>query len=144
MSENPYQPLKVYLASPLEDREEMLILRSMLEMRGVICTSTWLTPADGNDSNMASLQNKFHECRCRAIKDVEDILEADVFILNKPKAKHKVPTTGGHHVELGICIGTGKPIILYGDRENVFHYLPQVQLAETFDDLCKLLNVETL
>lgn len=138
---NPYSPLKIYLAAPFEDRDEMLELKARLEKAGCVVTSTWLTPADGNDNNMASMQNKFGECRCRAIKDIEDILESNVLVLRKPKAKHRVPTTGGHHVEVGICIGTGKPVVLYGDRENVFHYLPQVQVAETFLDLCKVLNI---
>lgn len=141
MDNNPYKPLRAYLASPFEDREEMLALKAALEARDVIVTSTWLTPADGNNSNMAAIKDKFHECRCRALKDIEDILESDVVILRKPKDKHKVPTTGGHHVETGICIGTGKPIVLYGDRENVFHYLPQVQVAQTFADLCAVLHI---
>jgi nucleoside 2-deoxyribosyltransferase len=138
---NPYSLLKVYLAAPFEDRDEMLSLRSVLASRGVLVTSTWLTPADGNHNNMAAIANKFHECRCRAIKDIEDILAADVFILRKPKEKHRVPTTGGHHVELGLCLGLGKPIILFGARENVFHYLPGVQVVETLPELLSVLKV---
>lgn len=138
---SPYQPLKIYLASPFEDREEMLVLKQMLEARGAIVTSTWLTPADGNESNMATIADKFHECRTRALKDIEDIVSADVVVLRKPKDKHRVPTTGGHHVETGICIGIGKPIVVYGARENVFHYLPLVKVVGTFDDLCDELHL---
>lgn len=139
---SPYQPLKVYLAAPFEDREEMLLLKAALEARGCVVTSTWLTPADGNDNNMATLENKYNECRTRAIKDVEDIMLADILVLRKPKEKHKVPTTGGHHNETGICIGSGKPFVVYGARENVFHYHPMcVAVVDTFGELCDYLHI---
>lgn len=139
-----YKPLKIYLASPFEDRDEMLALKEALEARGAIVTSTWLTPVDGNEMNMAAINGKFNECRCRAIKDIEDIVAADVMVLRKPLEKHKVPTTGGHHVELGICRGIGKPVIIYGARENVFHYMPGVQVVETFEELCDELKLPAL
>jgi nucleoside 2-deoxyribosyltransferase len=139
---NPYEPLTAYIAAPFEERETALELKANLEAMGVKITSTWLTPADGNDKNMARLQNRFHDCRCRAVKDLRDIDAGDYFILIKPKKMHRVPTTGGHHVETGYAIAKGKPVIVYGDRENVFHYLPGVQEARGFLALLHLLSVE--
>lgn len=138
---SPYQPLKVYLAAPFEQRESMLCLKDLLVSYGIVVTSTWLTPADGNENNMATMGSKFHECRMRAVKDMEDIRQADYFILYKPKELHRVPTTGGHHVELGFCLGIGKPIIILGARENVFNYLPGIQVVTTEQDLLETLNV---
>lgn len=138
---SPYKPLRVYLAAPFEARDEMLALRKSLEDRGVEVTSTWLTPADGNDNNMATLQDKFQECRTRAVKDVEDIVACDVGVIRKPKEWHRQPTTGGHHCEAGIFIALGKPFAVYGARENVFHYHPLATEIKTFEDLCNYLHI---
>jgi len=123
-----YSPLKVYIASRFPDRDDCLYLKGQLEARGYQVTSTWLTPADGNSANMATLRGKHVECRQRAIKDIEDIKAADVVVLMSPKKAHR-NGTGGRHVECGISIALGKPIILVGERENVFHYHPLVRVV---------------
>lgn len=138
---NGYEPFKIYLAAPFEERDWMLRLKDMLESRGAKVTSTWLTPVDGNENNMAAMRDRFDDCRCRAIQDIEDIKEADVVVIYKPKELHRKPTTGGHHVELGLAIGFGIPVIIFGDRENVFHYLPQVTVVSSFEGLCDKLHI---
>ena len=40
---------------------------------------------------------------------------------------------GGRHVEMGIALGMGKPVIVVGHRENVFCLLPQVEFCPTWD-----------
>ena len=37
---------------------------------------------------------------------------------------------GGRHVEFGMALALGKPIFVYGHKENIFHYLPQVEHTE--------------
>lgn len=139
----PYSPTKVYLAAPFEERAVMMELKDQLNRRGVIVTSTWLTDADGNTANMAAIADKHNECRMRATKDYEDIDAADVFILWKPKYLHKKPTTGGHQVETGYAQAKGKPIVIVGARENVFHYRHGVTVVPENDlyALCSLLHV---
>lgn len=125
--DNPYSPIKVYIAAPFEHRPEALRLKAELERHGLIVTSTWLTDADGNSANMATISNRFHDCRMRAIKDVDDIRRADYFVLIKPQHWHRAPTTGGHQAEQMAAWLMGKPSFILGSRENVFHYLPGVE-----------------
>jgi hypothetical protein len=141
---NPYSKLKVYLAAPFEERPTMLEFKYELERRGVEVTSTWLTPDDSLSMNQLakSAESMHHECFVRAIKDFEDIDRAHFFVLYKPKPIHKVPTTGGHHVETGYALGTGKPVIIFGARENVFHYSPLVSVVTNVDELCRELHIE--
>lgn len=157
--DNAYSPIKIYLAAPFEEREHfspvtsvervvegygvggMLALKGHFEDRGVIVTSTWLTAAEGNGTNMATIASKFHECRCRAIKDMQDIDAADYFIKYKPKELHRKPTTGGHTWETGYAHAKGKPIIIYGDRESVFDYLPGVEVVTNLEALFNRLHV---
>jgi nucleoside 2-deoxyribosyltransferase len=141
--DNPYSPIKVYIAAPFEERNKALFLKAVLVNRGAIVTSTWLTDADGNTANMAAIQDRFHDCRCRAVKDYQDIDAADVFLLYKPLEIHRKPTTGGHHVETGYAQGKGKPIVLFGARENVFHYRAGVYLIapDALAALCDYLHI---
>lgn len=140
---NPYSKLKIYLAAPFEERDVMLEIKAHLEANGGIVTSTWLTPDDSLSMNQLAKQSStmHHECRVRAMKDVEDIAAADVGVLYKPKAIHKKPTTGGHHVETGIFLATGKPLFIFGDRENVFHYHPLVRVVSSLNELCQELHL---
>lgn len=140
---NPYSPLKVYLAAPFEERPVVIHIKECLEARGVIVTSTWLTDADtaSMDALKSNPDSLFANARMRALKDYEDIDEADVVVLYKPKAIHKRPTSGGHHDEVGYAHGTGKPVVIYGERENVFHYHPLVSTVGSLDELCRALHV---
>jgi nucleoside 2-deoxyribosyltransferase len=138
---NPYSPLKVYLAAPFESRELMLALRDALQARGVYVTSTWLTPADGNNQNMAVIRDNYDDCRVRAIQDFRDIDEADVLVLYKPRELHRQPTTGGHHVEVGYALGHGKPVFVIGDRENIFHYHPMTTTVKDIEELSAALHL---
>ena len=139
---SPYMPIKVYLAAPFEERPVMLYIKEQLEKHGVIVTSTWLTPDDNQSMNkLQAMSNKHDQCRKRAIVDFVDIDEANYFVVYKPSTIHKVPTTGGHHVETGYALGKGKPVIVYGERENVFHYHPSVLVAFDLEALLDLLHV---
>lgn len=140
---NPYAPLRIYIAAPFEERDVCLELKKVVQQYGVEVTSTWLTDADGNSANMAAIKDRFHDCRCRAVKDFQDIDAADVYVLYKPKALHRKPTTGGHHVELGYALAKGKPCFIIGDRENVFHYLPGVRVVRDVGALLAALDVPT-
>lgn len=142
MTTSPYAPLKAYLAAPFEERPVMLEIKAALETRGVVVTSTWLTPDDNLAMNqLLKLTDKHNQCRMRAIKDLEDIDAADFYVVYKPQDIHKRPTTGGHHFEAGYAYAKGKACVVYGARENVFHYLPRFQLAYDMLDLIELMHI---
>ena len=127
MPKSNYDPIKLYIASRFQDREDALALKERLQARGALVTSTWLTPLDGNNANMATLNGRYQECRARATCDLDDIVGSDAVVVMSPLKAHK-SGTGGRHVELGFAVGVGKPVFLLGSRENVFHYLPHIQL----------------
>lgn len=140
---SPYSKLEIYLATAFEERAAALAIKESLEAAGAVVISTWLTP-DDNLSMNALAKNEdtmHHECFTRAAKDREEIQRAHVFVLYKPKAIHKVPTTGGHHTEVGIALGAGKPIFIIGARENVFHYLPEVTVVPDVQSLIRALHL---
>lgn len=137
-----YPDLEVYLAAPFEKREEALAIKAELEKHHVRVISTWLTPDDNQSMNaLEGHRNKHDECRKRALIDIAEIQRCNVFILLKPKAWHRQPTTGGHHGETVGAIVMGKPVIIYGDRENVFHYHPLVRTVASMAELLAELHM---
>lgn len=74
--------------------------------------------------------------------DIQDIMAAECFInfTEPPESTH---SRGGRHVELGFVLGATTllnrmdqgltRIIIVGYRENVFHWLPVVEFAETWE-----------
>jgi hypothetical protein len=111
--------MKLYLAASSPRQEEMRILRKGLAAHRISVTSRWLDM----DFDLIPLE----EYGNNAILDLEDIDDAHYLVLYNPKADHRTGT-GGRHVEAGYALGTGKPIIYIGEKEeNVFHYHPLVR-----------------
>jgi nucleoside 2-deoxyribosyltransferase len=137
---NPYSPLKVYVAARWDDRDDALLIKDFILKAGLICTSTWLTPHD--DQSMDSLkQSAIEKPRQRAIKDFEDIDACDVYLVYSPKKSHR-NGTGGKHVEMGYAMAKGKPCVLVGERENIFHYHPTVRVVDGVANFLKLMEIE--
>ena len=42
---------------------------------------------------------------------------------------------GGRHVEFGLALAAGKRLCIVGPRENIFHFLPRVEVFRSTDDL---------
>lgn len=101
--------IKVYIAARGQDQHLASEVRAQLARQAVGCTSRWI------DQNLA---NESHD---EAQLDIDDVRAADALIVIKPKDSHR-ETTGGHHVETGIALERGIPVLLLGERENVFHH----------------------
>ena len=126
--------MRIYLASRYEDRPTMLRWAETLTRMGHEITSRWIfgsheiTPDATSDESL----RRFAE------EDLSDLEACAVFIFHSPTAYHRTGR-GGRHVELGIALARGKRIYGIGARENVFHYLPEVQWL-TIDELWKILS----
>jgi hypothetical protein len=107
--------LKVYIAARGQDQHLASLCRAELAPHGVACTSQWI------DKDLA------FESHDEAQLDIDDVRAADALIVIKPKDSHR-ETTGGHHVETGIALERGIPILLLGERENVFHHHDGVRI----------------
>lgn len=137
----------VYLAARYGRRAETLARKRQLEAKGVPVTSTWL---DGPDQRLldgrvlsTDLEQKVEagtddevSAMCAA-QDVQDVAASDVLVLIG-EAPEAARGRGGRHVEFGIALALGKRIILVGHREHVFHCLPAVEFARTWEDAVDL------
>ena len=99
--------MKFYIAASFPRRLEVLTIAEGLIKKGHQITSRWMH------------DTVFKPCIERAIRDLKQIEEADIFVtLIGDDQSH-----GGRHTELGIAIANGKIIHLIGLRTQVFHYL---------------------
>jgi hypothetical protein len=105
--------VRVYIAARGEDQALAAEVRAHLSLAGIGCTARWIDQ---------SLTNESHD---EAQQDIEDVRAAHVLVLLKPIDSHR-RTTGGHHVETGIALERGLPVVLLGEIENVFHHHDQV------------------
>lgn len=118
----------VYLASRYEDRPRMQEWKAQLEAAGYVVSSRWI-----NGSHEINEDDKGDEERRRfAEEDLADLLAAGIFLCHSDRSFFR-SGRGGRHVEFGVAIATGKRILMVGERENVFHWLPRVEVFPTFD-----------
>lgn len=107
--------LHVYLAGRSEDQAVVRTLRDRLAKHGIGCTSTWLTE-----------NGIIPDFKKAALICLMDIARADAVVLFNDEKLHRTGT-GGRHTEVGIAIATGKPVVVLGKQENVFHHLDLVR-----------------
>lgn len=110
--------MKIYLSSRFEHRHFMKRYAEGLHNLGHEITSTWI---DG-ESYVETEDNWRH-----AEQDLHDVIVSEAFVtFNGIDAES--PGTGGRHVELGVAISTGCHLLLVGEKENIFHYLNDIQV----------------
>lgn len=112
---------KIYLAAAYNLAAQMQGYRKDLQAQGHEVTARWIDGMVGPWEDQGKV-------------DANDLFIADTVIVFT-----RVPsTTGGYHVELGLAIAWGRPIVLVGPKNNVFHYMADHQY-NTWEDL--LMNV---
>ena len=117
-------------------REELLGYAAQIEARGDVITSRWLR---GNhqvtdDGLSGDAEGTVHERERFALEDMADLLAADMLIAFSEPPRSAF-SRGGRHVEFGIALGVGLPVVVIGPRENVFHCLPGVQVFAAWDEM---------
>jgi nucleoside 2-deoxyribosyltransferase len=104
---------RIYLAAPWVRRDEARAAGELIEAAGHTITKKWWehrdVPIDQADRHL--------ELEQQAIEDLEGVFRAQVFVLLN------LATSEGKAVETGLALAYGKPIILVGERSNLFHYL---------------------
>ena len=123
------EAFKIYLASWYSRLLELCANRDKLREMGFIVTSRWLDTEWLERDNVGSAAAPPEYRAEFAVKDMEDVMEADtlVFFTEPPGAGGQ---RGGRHVEFGIALATGKQLIIVGEPENLFHHHPVVQFVE--------------
>jgi nucleoside 2-deoxyribosyltransferase len=126
---------KVYLAARYQEHPRMRQWRKFLESSGFTVTSRWI---NGNHSIDVDVERDVQSARF-ALEDLEDLDAADVMVLWNPP-EHHGSGRGGRHVELGYALALGKPVMLIGIRENVFHWHKGVRVADSLTDAIDVLR----
>lgn len=141
--------MKIYLASRYSRREELCEYRQHLQNLGHDVQARWLNGEhqlsdsgspigtqgealvegdDGGTSPQArALRSQF------ATDDWEDVNAAELVISFTEPPRSKA-NRGGRHVEYGIALANKARVIVVGYRENIFHWLPQVEFFGTWPE----------
>ena len=132
--------VSVYLAAPYASKDQIRRHASELVALGCDVTAQWLD--EPHAATVPFTSRDPEELRAFARRDISDIARADVFIFFSLDPDQ--PTKrGGRHVEFGLAIAQRKRMIVVGPRENIFHFLPDVEVAPTFNAAIELLGVRS-
>ena len=134
--------MKVYLAARFSRREEMRRHAEELLGLGHEVTAQWVVgrAEASHHPDRVSGHTEAYEAIV-SVEDLKDVADADCIICfsEQPRSTN---TRGGRHVEFGLAVAGEKRIILVGPRENVFHFLPQVEHFADWAGLREVLESE--
>lgn len=116
--------MKVYLASAYGRKEEMREYARQLTEMGIGVTSTWINEPHAPNAKMS--QADASDLQLYAVTDLLDIDDADSFAFFSEDPETSAPR-GGRHVEFGYALANNKRVFVVGPKENIFHYLPEVE-----------------
>lgn len=143
---------RIYLASRYARIDEMRQYRERLAAHGMEVTSRWLNgehqiahdgkPLGADRERLVESQDE-DDIRLKAYfaqEDLSDIANSDVLLAFTEEPGVIGRGRGGRHVEFGMALTYGLPIIVIGPRENVFYCLPWLEHAADFDAALTLLT----
>lgn len=114
--------MKVYLAAPYASRPTVAAYADELRHIGITVTSSWLAETHeinaGTEKAATALTDE--QVAEHAATDLREVRESDLLVLFTA-ASVGVEGGGGRHVETGAALALGKPVVVVGDPENVFH-----------------------
>lgn len=120
--------MKIYLASRYSRREELCKYRDELVAAGHEVTSSWLdTNWRPNEEGASAAPPEYR--REWAQKDFNDVRAAGCLIYFASGTRGR----GGCHVEVGIALGIQSTVVVIGEPENLFHFLPNVIRVESWE-----------
>lgn len=130
-------PLRISLAAKFDRRAEMQAVSRWLRSLGYVVTSRW-PDATKDDSSLTDA-----EATEAAMMDEADVKDSDVLVAFAEKRGAPGADRGGRHAELGGAIFLGKPVILVGSPEHVFHRHPLVTVVACKTDMARKLREMT-
>jgi nucleoside 2-deoxyribosyltransferase len=115
--------MKVYLAGPYQNKEQIKTCAAEVREAGIIVTSSWLN--EPHKPTVGPQDLTYEQNQKYAIQDIMDVRSAEIFVLFTEPTK--TIFRAGRHVEFGVAVERGMPIFVVGEEfENIFHYLPRV------------------
>ena len=124
--------LKVYVGARYTRKVEARRFAEMLMENGFAVTATWFKEPESPTIQLDEVSDA--TLIEYAKRDVAEIDAADVLILMSDPPREAHPR-GGKHWETGYAYGKGKPVVVFGPVENIFHMLPDVLQVDTFAGL---------
>jgi predicted alpha/beta hydrolase len=123
----------IYLAARYHRYPELQGYAQRLEALGYPVTSRWIRGdhehrAHGLAETDLYLPQWAHE-------DYEDLMAAQMVVsFTEGPGTSPGRSRGGRHVEMGLALASYKACVVIGYRENVFHWLPQVDFYPTWEE----------
>ena len=128
--------MKFYIASKLENCEQVQSLAMQLKELGWEHTYDWTTHGSVKDTNEKILKDVGQ-------KELDGVKNADIVIVLTPQGR-------GTHVELGIAVALNKPVYIHhvndkyfkcDDNTSSFYWLPGVKhFTGSIEELAKELH----
>jgi nucleoside 2-deoxyribosyltransferase len=131
----------VYLASQYHEKAATQKCADDLKAAGLICTSTWLQERHAPLSKLSALQTG--QKIDYAEQDLADVRRANVFVVFSVKEDTPI-LRGGMVFETGYAFALGKPVIVCGPKQNIFHWLPSIRQVDTWPEVLEILKGEYL
>lgn len=117
----------IYLAGPYSSRDVLREYRSELIRIGYKVRARWLDGGHEVATNPQVEADADPSERARwAHEDLEDVRACHLLVAFTSAAVGGGGVSGGRHVETGYALGQHKKVLLVGEPENVFHWLPGV------------------
>ena len=118
--------MRVYIAAPYAAREQVRGYATELTRVGFTTSSTWLDETHEINAGTLGAATELTDAQVseHATTDLLDVQRSDVLVLFTAPSVGLAPeqnTSGGRHVETGYALALGKPIVVVGEPENVFH-----------------------
>ena len=110
----------IYLSARYSRKEELMGYSEQLDQAGHEVCSTWIKRSDAAPEVPTAVEDQVN-----ALADCLDLNLAEALICFTETPRKEL-TRGGRHVEFGIALGKGIPVVVVGPRENIFHHLPWV------------------
>lgn len=127
-----------YLAGRFDRKDELAGYARQIEAAGGRVSSRWLTGVHDVASEQELTNEHLSEF---AYDDLDDIAEADVFILftEEPSVGY---TTGGRMVEFGYALNSNsfKRCYIIGPWENIFTRLNECEQYDTWADFAEAMG----
>jgi nucleoside 2-deoxyribosyltransferase len=119
------ETLRIYTAAAYGRKHEIREYATQAEKCGIKVGAEWLKEPDSPDSDLSdSIPEKL---ATYAQQDWWDVGACDIFVF-WAENPHKQPPRGGRLTELGFAISLGKKIVVIGEPENIFFYLPGIDI----------------
>ena len=122
--------MRIYLAAPWLRRHEVPAVAAQLEAAGHTITERWWEHPDVNSGG----PDAHPELERQAFADFEGVVRADALVLLN------LATSEGKAVETGVALALVKPVVVVGERSNVFHHMPNVHLVGSVEAALSLLS----